>query len=307
MVAPNIDREQCLALYTEHMEKARGLAEGTQRAYLLIARRFLASLGRRRQIAGSKITAPAVIEFVRSDAARRRGRGAGLTVAGTRSFLRFLRSQKIVQAGLEASVPSVRCYRHASLPPSLTEAEIAQVLKSSNDGTQKGIRNYALLLIISRLGLRIGETASLLLEDIDWINGFIVVRAGKNRCERKLPLAQDVAEAILNYLCQSRPKVDDRHIFLQVMPPFKGYDGGALGKVIHRLLVKFGMKRPSGGPHQFRHAAATKMVNQGATFKEIADLLGHRSMAATAIYAKLDFQSLMKIALPWPEVAGNEN
>jgi len=146
----------------------------------------------------------------------------------------------------------------------------------------------------------VDEAAKLTLDDIDWTNGFIVIKAGKNRRERKLPLPKDIGEAVLHYLRHVRPKVEDRHVFLHWVPPFKGYEGSSLGKMVNRLLAKAGMKRPSRGSHLFRHAAATKMVNQGASFKQIADVMGHQSLSATAVYAKLNFVSLAQIALAWP-------
>lgn len=292
-----IDREKSLARYKHYMNNVRGLSAITQRVYLLIARRFLESLvSQGRWINRSQFTAAAIVDFVRSDSARRTGKGPNTTAAATRSILRFLISQGIVRAGIEAAVPTIRCYKHAALPPCFTEKEIAQLLNATKDD----VRKYALLLLISRLGLRIEEAAKLMLEDIDWTNGFIVIQAGKNRCERKLPLAQDLAEALLVYLRKARPKTASRHVFVHVNEPYKSYDGSALGKVVCRILLKSGTKRPSGGAHQFRHTAATKMVNEGASFKTIADLLGHQSLSATAIYAKLDLKNLTKVALAWP-------
>lgn len=295
-----IDRVACLTRYEDHMDKARGFARATQRSYLLIASRFLESLSSGKRIKRSLVTAEAVIEFVKSDAGSRTGQGPNTTVAGTRSFLRFLIFEGVVQTGLDAAVPRMRSYRHAGLPSCLSTLEIEQILEFSNDGSKKGIRDYTLLLLISRLGLRVDEAAKLTLDDIDWVNGFIVIRAGKNRCERKLPLAQDIGAAISSYLLRVRPKANDRHLFMHLTPPFKGYEGSSLGSAINRLMAKADMKRPSGGSHQFRHSAATRMVNEGTTFKEIADLLGHQSLSTTAIYAKLDFHSLAKIALAWP-------
>lgn len=289
----NFDRKKWLSQYKNYLNNVRGLSPNTQRVYLLIATRFLESLeGKGRWVNWSKLTAAAIIEFVQSDSAPRTGSGPNTTVSSTRSFLRFLISQGLVEAGIEAVVPTIRAYKHSTLPSFFSEADIMRLLEA----TKGDIKKYMPLLLVSRLGLRIEEVANLTLDDIDWRTGFIVIRAGKNRCERKLPLARDLAESLLNYLRQ-RPKVDDRHIFLQVKPPHKAYDGPTLGRVINRFLVRFGM---SGGSHRFRHAAATQMVNRGASFKTVADLLGHQSLSSTAIYAKLDLESLAKIALPWP-------
>lgn len=299
----SFDRDECLSQYKHHIVKVRGLARTTERAYLLIAQRFLECISKTPRIYQSRINSRSVIDFVRADAAERSGQGPTITVSATKSFLRFLIVEGIVAAGLDAAVPRLRCYRHTSLPSSLSQAEIKQLLVHCRDGSARGTRNYALVMVLSRLGLRIDEVARLSLEDFDWRNGFVIIRAGKNRCERKLPLAEDVAKAILRYLRNVRPQSTYRNVFLHWLRPYKGYCGDSLGKIIHRLLETAGLKRELGGPHQFRHSAATLMVNRGASFKEIADLLGHQSLLTTGIYAKLDFNTLTSIALPWSEVS----
>jgi len=257
----NFDRKRWLVRYETYLNDARGLSKSTQRVYILIATRFLESLSEQgRWIKWSQLTAPAVVRFVRSESSFRTGRGPGTIVYATRSFLRFLVSQGVLAGGIEAAVPTIRSYRHSTLPCYFAEADIVRILKA----TKGDVRKYAILVLLARLGLRIDEIANLRLDDIDWINGCVVIRAGKNRRERKLPLAQDLAETLLNYLRRARPRVDDRHVFLHLKPPHNAYEGSALGKVVNRLLAKFGM---SGGSHRFRHSAATQMVNRGATFK----------------------------------------
>lgn len=295
-----LNRAECLERYKNHLDRVRGLAEATQKSYQLIARRFLESLGSRRRIKHSKFTAAAVAEFVKSDAGTRRGQGPNTTCSATRSFIRFLVSEGIIQGGLEEAVPKMRRYRHADLPAYFSDLEIEQILTFSKDGSEKGIRNYALILLLSRFGLRVNEAAKLTLDDIDWKHGFVVIRAGKNRRERKLPLPEDVGQSLLHYIRKVRPKIDDRHIFLHWTEPFTAYEGSSLGKMVNRLLARAGVKRHAAGSHLFRHAAATRMVNHGASFKQIADLMGHQSLSATAIYAKLNFVNLAQIALDWP-------
>jgi site-specific recombinase XerD len=267
---------------------------------MLIARRLLASICKDGGIHRSTITASAIIEFVQADAAPRKGRGPGTAISATRSFLRFLIAQSIVPSHMETVLPSMWRPRHAALPTHLSDSELRNVLTFSDDGTRKGFRNFALLLLLARLGLRADEVANLSLDDFDWAHGHILIKAGKTRRERKLPLPEDLAEALLRYLRRTRARSKHRQIFVQADPPYLPYTPGAIGKIVSRLLRRAGVKRSSCGPHLFRHTLASRMVNHGATFKEIADVLGHRALSTTGIYAKLDLQSLAKIALPWP-------
>lgn len=296
-----LDREALINRYQDHLINVLGLATATQRSYLLIVRRLLMHLSSTGAIDQSAFTADAISAFVCSDASPRRGQGPSTTTSATRSFLRFLVSQRIVPAGLEMVIPRIKGRRQCLLSNPLTDLEVTRVLDCAKDGTPKGIRNYALLLVVARLGLRANELASLRLEDVNWRESWILVRSVKTRTERKLPLPREVSEALLQYLRNSRPAVQHREIFLQDQPPFKPYPAGSIGKLISRLLRRTKLNRSDCGAHLFRHGLATKLVNQGATFKEIADLLGHQSLMATAVYAKLDLNSLSTIALPWPE------
>jgi site-specific recombinase XerD len=294
------DRESWLRGFESHLTKVLGLAPATRTCYLLIARRLLTSIGKDDCVDRSMFTASAIIEFVQADAAPRRGRGPGTTISATRSFLRFLISQGFVSAHVETVIPHIWRPRHAALPTQLSDSEVRKVLQFADDGTRKGFRNFALVLLFTRLGLRADEAAHLRLDDIDWVRGHILIRAGKTRRERKLPLPQDLAEALLRYLRRTRARSKHREVFVQGNAPYLPYQPGSIGKIVTRLLARAGILRSSCGPHLFRHTLASNMVNHGATFKEIADVLGHQALSTTAIYAKLDLRSLAKIALPWP-------
>lgn len=294
---------QWLERYQSYLEKVRGLSNETQRSYLHAAKRFLQSLSG--ALSEGRLEASSVVEFVKLDAGQRKGHGPESTTARTRSFLRFLITEGAIPAGFEEAVPTIRCYRQANLPAYLSDAEVEQVLSFFKNDSDRGIRNYALLLLLSRLALRISEAAALKLDDIDWRNGLILIDVSKTKCERQLPLPQDVGDAILRYIRLVRPRIPERHLFLQPVSPFGAYRAGSLGKAVSRMLVSAGLNAPRGA-HLFRHAAATKMVNKGASFKEIADLLGHESLVSTAVYAKLDLVRLSEVALPWPGGMGDE-
>jgi integrase/recombinase XerD len=157
------------------------------------------------------------------------------------------------------------------------------------------------LLLLSRLGIRALEAAQLQLDDVDWHTGCLLIRASKTHRERNLPLAEDVGQALVDYLRDGRPQTDSRNIFLEHTAPFCPLrTSSAITKAVKRLLKKTGIERRSAGAHLFRHTAASQMVCRGASFKEVADVLGHRSLQTTGIYAKLDLAALSQVALPWP-------
>jgi site-specific recombinase XerD len=294
------NREDWLSAYENHLTKVLGLAPATLRSYLRIARRLLMSICKDAKIDRSRFTASAIIEFVQADAEPRRGQGPRTTIAATQSFLRFLISQGIVSSEVETIVPRKWRPRYADLPAQLTDSQVQKVLQLADDGTGKGFRNFALMLLFARMGLRADEAAKLRLDDIDWVGGHMLIRAGKTRRERKLPLPMDLAEALLRYLKHSRARSEYREVFVQFDAPFRPYKPCSIGKIVTRLFARAGILRSSCGPHLFRHTLASNMINHGATLKEIADVLGHQTLRTTAIYAKLDLRALAEIALPWP-------
>jgi site-specific recombinase XerD len=158
-----------------------------------------------------------------------------------------------------------------------------------------------MILLLSRLGLRAKEVAILQLNDIDWINGSLLVRSSKTHSERLLPLPQDVGDALLSYLRNGRPQTTDREIFLTALPPYRPMKTSAVVSItVKRLMARAGINRQRSGAHLLRHSAATRMVNSGASFKEVADVLGHQQLQTTGVYAKLNLAALSEVALPWP-------
>lgn len=172
------------------------------------------------------------------------------------------------------------------------------------DGTAKGRRNHAILMLLARTGLRADEVSKLSLDDIDWVAGTICIQSTKSHRERRLPLAQDVGAALCSYLKNGRPPCRSRTIFLRVLRPFDPFlNSAAICKIARRAMTRVGLINTPAAAHLFRHSAATGMLRGGATFKDIADVLGHASLKTTGIYAKLDLVALSRVALPWPESA----
>ena len=220
-----------------------------------------------------------------------------------RSFFRFLLQRGDISSDLAACVPTVANWRLATLPKYLSAPEVNRVLKSCNRRTSVGRRDYAMLLLFARLGLRAGEVVALELDDIDWRTGELVVR-GKGSVHDRLPLMQDVGEALAASL-RDRPRTSSRSVFLRSRAPFREMRRASSASVIvHRALQRANLNPALRGAHLLRHSLATDMIRRGATMVEIAEVLRHRSPRTTEIYAKVDLAGLRTVAQPWPLKAG---
>lgn len=297
------DLDQWLQSFDNHLWRVSGLSAGTRCCYLRFARAFLSARFGTATLAWSFVTADDLTTFVTVQAARLSPSGSRLPVTSMRAMLRFLVASGAVRAGLEGAVPTVRQWKLASLPRYLTAEEVDRVLVACGEGTAVRRRDRAALLLLVRLGMRAGEVAQLGLDDIDWRSGQLVVRTSKSGRQRKLPLLNEVGRAIADYLRGGRPDRPDRAMFLGCRPPFRRLTSGAVTAIAKAALRRAGVTVAHPGAHAFRHTAATQMLRRGATFKQIADVLGHACLTTTAIYAKLDLLSLARIALPWPEGA----
>jgi len=226
-----------------------------------------------------------------------------LPATATRTFLRFLITRGLVADGLAGAVPSVRQWKHSSLPSYLSAQELAAVFAACPGATPTGRRDHAVVMMLSQLGLRACELGHLRLDDIHWHDAVVSVRGAKSGRERLLPLPQDVGVAIAGYLRDGRPPSNLREVFLAVRAPFGALTASAVGSIVARALQRAGVQTARRGAHVLRHTAATLMVRAGATFKQVADVLGHARIETTTIYAKLDVDALARVALPWPESA----
>ena len=226
-----------------------------------------------------------------------------LLAAALRSFLRFLFLEGMTQTDFSMAVPPVRRWRLAAVPPFLTAEEVERVIAATDRSTASGCRAHAMLLLLARLGLRAGEVAALELDDIRWDVGEIVVR-GKGRVHDHLPLLDDVGEALALYLRDARGPSTSRRVFLRRCAPHVGLSGPtAVCLVARQALRRAGLMRAGRvGAHIFRHSLATGMIRRGASLAEIAQVLRHRSLDTTQLYAKVEFEALGGVALPWPSV-----
>jgi site-specific recombinase XerD len=238
-----------------------------------------------------------VSRFVTRQCRRLSVRSAERLVNGMRSFLRFALAEGLITAPLASAVPSVARWSGAGLPRGLAPAQVAALLASCDRRRATGRRDYAILVLLGRLGLRAAEVAALRLDDIDWRSGEIVVR-GKGRTEERLPLPSDVGEAIAAYLRRGRPQRPEREVFLRASAPLRGLAPEGVSEVVRAASERAGLG--SFGAHRLRHTAGTEMLRAGASLSEVAQVLRHRSVATTAIYAKVDHLALRELAMPWP-------
>lgn len=289
---------QLLRNYHEYLRSERGITEARARAYCDTARRFLhASLGPDHRIDTElKVSAGQLTAFL-LEAASCYSRGTVANIAtALRSMLRYLYLEGHLGADLSGAIPATTGSRRSGLPKALDAGEVRRLLRSCDRRCHLGRRNYAVLMLMVRLGLRAGEVAALELDDIDWHRGEFRVR-GKGDCHERLPLPADVGDAVANYLCRSRPQVADRHVVMTVRAPIRALSSAAVHAIANTALVRAAL--PTGS-HRLRHTAATQMLAAGASLDEIAQVLRHRSHATTALYAKVDRSALLSVARPWP-------
>lgn len=279
-----------LQRYVEYLTTERGLTAPSVRQYATTAARFLAAQADVRRLRAADVT-----DFVLRESRRYSVGTTKLTVTALRSLLRYLHVAGEIEADRTGAVPAVASWRVAGLPPQVAATDVAPLLAACNRRTVVGRRDYAVLLLLARLGLRAVEAATLTLDDVRWAAGEIVIR-GKGS-EGRLPLPQDVGQALVAYL-RMRGRVPTRGLFLRVRAPHGHLSvSGILAIVTHACRRA---RRAPLGAHRLRHAAATAMLRQGASLTQIAQVLRHRSVNTTAIYAKVDTTRLRLLARPWP-------
>jgi integrase/recombinase XerD len=283
--------------YKRYLHDERSLSSSTIRNYVDVARAFLLYVSSAGVIDITVLTAGTVTEFVMAEARRGKVASAKAMTTRLRCFLRFLHVEGLTPLSMVGAVPSVAGWRGASLPKTLAAAEVARLLKSCDRRTVVGRRDFAILMVLSRLGLRAGEVARLDLDDIDWRAGELLVRGKGNRHDR-LPLPVDVGEAIVGWLQRSRPQCVTTAVFVRVRAPQRGLSSEGVSAVVWHACERAGM--PRMGAHRLRHTAATEMLRAGGSLVEVGQVLRHRSGEVTSIYAKVDRRALAAVVRPWP-------
>jgi integrase/recombinase XerD len=288
--------ERLLDDYREYLARERGLAPSTVRDYERVARLFLAGRERKGGLGLERLAAADVSVFLARECPRRSIPSAQQLVTGLRALLRYLHLVGVIELPLRWAVPAVADRRGLSLPRGLEPAAVARLLESCDRRCLTGRRDYAVLLLLARLGLRAGEIAAVRLEDLDWAGGELLVRGKGNRHER-LPLPVDVGEALVSYL-RRRPRSECRAVFLCVRAPRGPVTASVVSQIVRAACTRAGLERV--GAHRLRHTAATEMLRAGSSLPEIAQVLRHRRLDTTAQYARVDRQALRALARPWP-------
>lgn len=290
--------EELLTDYRAWLIVERGLAAATVLRYEKLARRFL---NERAAEDGSgfvaDLTAAHVTAFLLHESARVSVGAAKGRVAELRSLLRFVYLEGMTPVALATAVPPVAGWHETRVPAGVAAADVTRLLDSCDRTAAVGIRDFAMLVVVARLGLRSAEVAGLELDDVDWRAGEIAVR-GKGRRSDRLPLPGDVGEALSAYVCQARPATSIRKVFLTHKAPRRAIRPDLVSDATRRACDRAGV--PRVGAHRLRHALATDLLQRGATLVEVSQVLRHRDLATTAVYAKVDLATLRGLAQPWP-------
>ena len=288
--------------YCDHACDVCGLAPATLTSRRQWIGRFLTHVFPDGGLCFSRLGPKGICDFF---AAQCRGYQPGssqVVASSVRSYLRFraLQHADPVEA-LMAAIPTAARWRLASLPVYLDQEELTKLMSPLGQVGPQRQRDYAIIRCLVDLGLRSCEVAALRLDDIDWKSGTLTVRVGKSHRTDVLPLPAVTGEAIANYLHKARPTTESRAVFVRHRAPLDvPVDASVIRSVVRQAAARSGLTGRLHGPHRLRHSAATRMLHGGATLKEIADVLRHRSLDTTAIYAKVDLPRLIAIAQPWP-------
>lgn len=290
--------ELLMERYRCYLAEERGLSTSSIRNYADVARAFLSHLSPEEdELDLEALTTAEITEFVLLECRRCKVGSAKSMTTRLRALLRFLYAVGLTPNVLAGAVPSVASWRLASLPTAIDASDVARLLRSCDRRRAMGRRDFAVLMILSRLGLRAGEVAKLQLDSIDWRAGEVVVQ-GKGSREDRLPLPVDVGEAIVGWLERGRPQCANRSLFTRVRAPWHGLSSGGVSVIVTHACDRAGLA--PAGAHRLRHTAATGMLRAGGSLAEVGQVLRHQRAETTSIYAKVDRRSLVAVVRPWP-------
>jgi integrase/recombinase XerD len=293
-LAPTTPVDDFLATFRVYLLEERGIAVTSSVSYLHVARLFLSEHSDIHGVHIEGLTAANVVEFVSTQCGLR---NPAYIACGLRSLLRYCHLQELTATPLVGAVPTVASWRLTSLPKTLEPTEVRMLFESCDRGTTFGRRDFAILSLLARLGLRAGEVVALELGDIDWRAGELMVRGKGPRIDR-LPLPVDVGEAIADWLQQGRQSCECSNVFTRVRAPRTALTSSGVSAVVNAACRRAGL--PEVCAHRLRHGAAREMLRAGSNLAEVGQVLRHRSLLTTSIYAKVDRNSLSAVAQPWP-------
>jgi site-specific recombinase XerD len=289
--------EELMGRYRRWLVDERGLAEATVERYVKLARLFVTQHSAGSVPAVENLTGTDIVAFLLKESERLSVGSVKGRVAELRSLLKFLYLQGLTPRLLSTVVPPVAGWCDTGVPKAIPAADVALLLGSCDRRDPVGVRDFAILMLVSRLGVRSVEVARLRLEDINWRAGQILLR-GKASRQEAMPLPVDVGQALTAYLRHGRPPTPIRHVFLAAKAPMRAIPPGLVADVTHRACDRAGL--PRIGAHRLRHSLATDMLRRGATMVQVSQVLRHQDLATTAIYAKVDDTALRTVARSWP-------
>jgi integrase/recombinase XerD len=284
--------------FTEWMQTQRGTMSSTLANYRLSIAALLQDIG----TTPRTFTAEALRHFLLRQTKQSSQVQSKTLATALRMFLRFLIARGDCATGLDYAIPTVARWRLATLPKYLPADTVERLIQSCDPVSALGARDRAILLLLARLGLRSGDVSALRLHDLHWSEAELIV-SGKNRCQTRLPLPQDVGDAILHYLHHARPRVSSERVFITTTAPLVPISRQVVGRAVRRALCRTGISAPTQGAHLLRHSAATSLLRDGVSLSAIGALLRHASIDTTTLYAKVDVGLLREVAMPWPEVS----
>jgi integrase/recombinase XerD len=287
--------------FGSHLRHVRGLSSSTIRGYVSPLKQFLECLGFDEHPGVlTDLTLKQIYGFIEKRAPGLQRRTVANTVSFLRAFLRFEHEQGIITKPLHEMIDSPRIYRHEQLPRALPWETVKALLASIDRGDPKGIRSYAILLLMATYGMRSSEVASLTLDDIDWNTGIIRIRKRKSGNALVVPLIDKVAGALIEYVEKARPEADCRELFLRRIAPTGPLTSNAISQIFRSCIARSGLDIPQQGPHCIRHSFAVHLLREGTTLKTIGDLLGHKDARSTCVYLRLSTEDLRDVALSVP-------
>ena len=281
--------------YHQMLVVERGLSLESLKVYDRTAGVFVEAIGG--EAAVTSLDAAAVTQFLLRAVQGRSVAWSKALVFGLRSFLRFCFETGLIEDRLDRAIPAVAGWKKASLPGPVAIRDLARLVRSCDRRSAAGRRDYAILLLLSRLGLRAAEVSALRLDDVDWRTGELVIH-GKGARRDRLPLPVDVGDALASYLRRGRPSVSSRSVFITLSAPLRPLSPGGVRAAVRYACRRAGIEEL--GSHRLRHSAASEMLRKGSSFVEIAQVLRHENLETTSIYAKVDDASLIQVARLWP-------
>jgi site-specific recombinase XerD len=300
---PTTPVEKEIYRFRAHMQDVCGLSDSTTLCRVFYVKGFLTDTFGNHQIKYQNITPDVILKYVSKKAKQFKPNTTKAMTSSLKCYFRFLQFKGKRSGNLIGAVPTIPNWKLATIPKTMTKEQLSMFLASFNLKTACGQRDYAIALCFLELGIRASEVKNLLLDDIDWKNSTITIRASKTLNSRILPLPVRLGKALACYLKNGRPKTDSRNVFVR-HKLFKNMPStiNMIHRVVHHAYKRAGLADQCSGTHIFRHTLATVMHQKGATLKEVADILGHKRIGTTTIYTKVNLPMLAKVALPWPEV-----